>query len=568
MAFIAIGIRLVFIQAVESPQDEKELLRQREARLTTVVLPAPRGKILDRTGAVLAQSIEARYIYADPSEITNAPAVAARLSPLLGVPTSKLVPLIAKHKRSDGVWSQFEYLARDVDLPTANKIAALKITGIGQGRDEKRDEPGADLASNLIGFTGADHTGLEGIEASFDRVLRGTDGSNVYETGNPDTSGGKLDKPIPGGYHRETPARPGTTVELTIDRDLQFEVERSLSEHLQEVHATMGAAVVLDVQTGEVLAQASFPTYNAAEPGGSTQAERADVASSQPYDPGSIHKAITIGAALQEGVITPQSSVTVGPALRIGGVLFPDDEPQKSGTKLTIPGVMALSSDVGTIRIADRLGKDKLYAYQKKFGLGTASGEGMPGEVNGALLPPDEWSGSAYGSVPIGYSVDATLIQMVAAYNAIANNGTYIQPHLIKDTIAPDGKVTPGTAPQTHQVLTPQVASELRTILQAPVDVPGATGTRAKVPNYLVAGKTGTASKLVDGQYTSYNSGSFIGMAPADHPRFVIGVYADVPKGSGGQVAAPAFSDMMSTTLWHYQVPPTTAQPPSFKIHP
>jgi cell division protein FtsI (penicillin-binding protein 3) len=568
LAFIAIGIRLVFIQAVESSQDEKKFLRLRENRLTTVVLPAPRGSILDRTGAVLAQSVEARYIYADPTLIKNAPAVAARLSPLLGVPASKLTPLLARHQRSDGVWSQFEYLARDVDLPTANKIAAMKIAGIGQGRDEKRDEPGADLAANLIGFTGYDHRGLVGIEARYDRVLRGTDGSNSYETGNPDTSGGKLDKPIPGGYHRETAARPGTTVQLTIDRDLQFEVQRSLSDHLQKVHATMGAAVVLDVQTGEVLAQASFPTYNAAEPSGSTPGDRLDVASSQPYDPGSIHKAITIGAALQEGVITPQSSITVGPALRIGGVLFPDDEPQKSGTQLTVPGVMALSSDVGTIRIADRLGKDKLYAYQQKFGLGQATGEGMPGEASGALLPPDKWSGSAYGSVPIGYSVDATLIQMVAAYNTVANNGVYVQPHLIKATVAPDGKVTPGPAPQSHPVLTPSVASDLRTVLEAPVNVPGATGTRAKVPNYLVAGKTGTASKLVDGQYTSHNSGSFIGMAPADHPRFVVGVYADVPAGSGGLVAAPAFSDMMATTLWHYQVPPTTAPPPTIKIHP
>ncbi|HEY0536413.1 MAG TPA: penicillin-binding protein 2 [Actinoplanes sp.] len=568
VAFVAIGIRLVVLQVVESPQDERELLRQRDSRLTSVVLPAARGSILDRTGAVLAQSVEARYIYADPTQIRDAPAVAARLSPLLGVPVSKLTPLISRHKHANGEWSQFEYLARDVDLPTAAKIAAMKIAGIGQGRDEKRDEPGADLASNLIGFTGYDHKGLEGIEARYDSILRGTDGSNVYETGNPDTSGGKLDTPIPGGYHRETPARPGTTVQLTIDRDLEYEVESSLSEHLQQVHAVKGAAVVMDVQTGEVLAQASFPTYNAAEPDGSTAADRADVASNQPYDPGSIHKAITIGAALQEGVITPQSSITVGPALRVGGVLFPDDEPQKTGTKLTIPGVMALSSDVGTIRIADRLGKDKLYAYQQKFGLGKATGEGLPAEASGALLAPDEWSGSAYGSVPIGYSVDTTLIQMVAAYNTIANDGTYVQPHLIKDTIAPDGKVTAGPAPQTHPVLTPEVATELRTILQAPVDVEGATGTRAKVPNYLVAGKTGTASKLVDGQYTSYNSGSFIGMAPADHPRFVIGVYADVPSGSGGQVAAPAFSDMMSTTLWHYQVPPSTTQPPTFKIHP
>jgi cell division protein FtsI (penicillin-binding protein 3) len=568
VVFVAIGIRLVVLQAVESPQDKEELLRQRDSRLTTVVLPAARGSILDRTGAVLAQSVEARYIYADPTLVKKAPTVAARLSPLLGVPASKLLPLLSMHKHTNGVWSQFEYLARGLDIGAADKIAALHLPGIAEGRDERRDAPGADLAANLIGFTGADHTGLVGIEERYDSVLRGTDGENQYERGNPDTSGGKLAKEIPGGYHHETPARPGTTVQLTIDRDLQFEVQRSLSDHLKEVHAQRGAAVVLDTQTGEVLAQASFPTYNAAEPASSTPVDRADVASSAPYDPGSIHKAITIGAALQEGVITPQSSVTVGPALRIGGVLFPDDEPQKAGTKLTIPGVMALSSDVGTIRIADQLGKDKLYAYQQKFGLGQATGEGMPGEAEGALLPPSQWSGSAYGSVPIGYSVDATLLQMVAAYNAIANDGTYVQPHLIKDTIAPDGKVTATSAAKTHPVLTPQVATELRTILQAPVDVPGATGTRAKVPNYLVAGKTGTASKLVDGQYTSYNSGSFIGMAPADHPRFVIGVYADVPKGSGGQVAAPAFSDMMSTTLWHYQVPPTTAQPPTFKIHP
>jgi cell division protein FtsI (penicillin-binding protein 3) len=560
--------QLIALQIFESPQDRQQLLRQQASRLTTVVLPALRGSILDRTGAVLAQSVEARYIYGDPTLVKSPAVTAARLSPLLGVPTSKLTVLLTKHKRPDGAWSQFEYLARGVDLPTAGRIAALNLSGIGESLDERRDEPGGDLASNLIGFTGDDQAGLEGIEARYNSVLRGADGENVYETGNPSTADGKLDAAIPGGYHRETPARPGSTVQLTIDRDLQFEVQQSLGQHLNAVHATMGAAVVLDVQTGEVLAQASYPPYNAAEPADSTPIERADVATSQPYDPGSIHKAITLGAALQEGVITPQSSVTVGPALRIGGVLFPDDEPQKSGTKLTIPGILALSSDVGTIRIADQLGKDKLYAYQQKFGLGQAAGEGMPGEAAGLLLTPDQWSGSAYGSVPIGYSVDATLLQMVAAYNAIADNGTYVQPHLIKDTVAPGGKVTAGPAPQSHQVLTPAVASELRTMLQAPVDVPGATGTRARVPNYLVAGKTGTASKLVDGQYTSNNSGSFIGMAPADHPRFVIGVYANVPTGSGGLVAAPAFSDMMSTTLWHYQVPPTTAPLPTFNIHP
>jgi cell division protein FtsI (penicillin-binding protein 3) len=568
LAFAAITVRLVALQLVVSPQEQRQLLRLRNDRLTTVVVPAPRGSILDRTGAVLARSTEARYLYADPTLVTNAPAEAQRLSPLLGVPASKLTQLLARHKLPDGVWSQFEYLARGVDVNTADKIAAMRLPGIGEARDERRDEPGGGLASNLIGFTGDDHTGLEGIEAGYDSLLRGADGKDVYEIGNPDTSGGKLAEQIPGGYHRETAARPGSSVQLTIDRYLQYQVEQSLSAQLTKVHATMGGAVVMDVQTGEVLAQASFPGYNAAEPGGSTAAERADVATSQPYDPGSIHKAITIGAALQEGVITPRSTITVGPALRIGGVLFPDDEPQKSGTRLTIPGVMALSSDVGTIRIADQLGKDKLYAYQQKFGLGHASGEGLPGEAAGQLLAPAQWSGSAYGSVPIGYSVDTTLLQMVAAYNAIADNGVYVQPHLIKDTIAPDGKVTAAPAPKTHEVLTPAIASELRTILEAPVDVPGATGTRAKVPDYRVAGKTGTASKLVDGQYSSHNSGSFIGMAPADHPRFVIGVYADVPTGSGGLVAAPAFSDMMSMTLGRYRVPPSSTPEPHFTIHP
>jgi cell division protein FtsI (penicillin-binding protein 3) len=325
---------------------------------------------------------------------------------------------------------------------------------------------------------------------------------------------------------------------------------------------------VLDVRTGAVLAQASYPTYNAAKPFDAKPAERDDVATSVVADPGSTHKAFTIGAALQEGLITPQSSITVGPALIRGGYRFQDTHPQPKGTKLTIPGVLAYSSNVGTIRIGDMLGPQKLYEYQEKFGLGRATGEGMPGEATGRLLAPDEWSGSASGSVPIGMSVDATLLQMVAGYSAIANDGTYIQPHLIQSTIAADGKVTAAPAPESHEVLTPRIAQQLRTMMEAVVDVKGATGTQARVPGYLVSGKTGTGKRLIDGQYTRYNAGSFIGMAPADNPRFVIGVFADVPNGSGGDVAAPAFSKMMSFALAHYRVPPTGAKEPTFKIHP
>jgi cell division protein FtsI (penicillin-binding protein 3) len=424
--------------------------------------------------------------------------------------------------------------------------------------------PGADLAANLIGFTGADNSGLEGMEAKYDPLLHGTDGKRVYEIGK-----GDLDKPIPGGYQSYTEAQPGSSVELTIDSDVQFEVQRILKDQMDKVHATIGGAVVIDVKTGEVLAQASYPSYDAANPEDYPPASRDDVPSSIIADPGSIHKAITIGAALQEGVIKPDSYQVVGPAIERGGYFFKDSHVQPKGTKMTIPGILAYSSNVGTILIADKLGKDRLYDYQQKFGLGSATDEGTLGEAPGRLLPPSEWSASASGSVPIGMSVDATLVQMAGAYATIANDGTYIQPHLIKEMISgQDGRVSPGATPATHPVLSPDVARELRTMMEAVVDNTGATGTQASVPGYRVAGKTGTGKRLIDGKYTSYNYGSFIGMAPAENPRFVIAVSADVPHGTGGDVAAPAFSKMMSYALWHYQVPPSTTKPPTFKIHP
>jgi cell division protein FtsI (penicillin-binding protein 3) len=338
---------------------------------------------------------------------------------------------------------------------------------------------------------------------------------------------------------------------------------------LREWKATIGGAVVLDVQTGEVLAQASYPPYNAAKWRDYSPADREDVPSAIVADPGSVHKAFTFGAALQEGIITPDTTMAIGPALVRGGYRFQDSHMQKKGTLMTMPGLLALSSNVGTILIADQLGKQRVYEYQQKFGLGKATNEGMPGEASGKILPPDEWSESASGSVPIGMSVDATLMQMAAGYGAIANNGTYIQPHLIQSMISgKDGKVTPAGAPEKHQVLRPEVAAELRTMMEAVVDEEDATGTQAAVAGYRVAGKTGTGKRLIDGKYTSSNYGSFIGMAPADNPRFVIAVSAEVAHGAGGDVAAPAFSKMMSFALLHYRVPPSSTKAPKFRIHP
>jgi cell division protein FtsI (penicillin-binding protein 3) len=562
--FCMIGIRLVVLQVGSSPADAARLMELREDRLATVTLPAARGSIVDRNGAVLAHSVEARFVAADPKLVKDPARLAGVLSPMLGVAASELVPKMTPHNRPGGGESRFEYLAQGVDIGIGEKIADMDLPGIVVKPDQRRDVPGADLAANLIGFTGADNSGLEGLEARYDSLLRGTDGQRVFEIGK-----GDLNKPIPGGYDKLTAPQPGTSLQLTIDDDLQYEVQRILCEQAKKDKASISGAVVLDAQTGEVLAQASCPTYNAAKPEDSSPTDRQDVPSAIIADPGSVHKAFIFGAALQEGLITPNSVETIGPGIERGGYPFRDSHPQPKGTKITMPGILALSSNVGTILLADRLGAQRVYEYQQKFGLGKATNEGMPGEAPGKLLTPAEWSGSASGSVPIGMSVDATLIQMAAGYAAIANNGTYIQPHLIKAMISgQNGKVTPGPAPETHSVLSPNVAAELRNMMQAVVDDKEATGTQAAVSGYNLAGKTGTGKRLVDGQYTSYNYGSFIGMAPADHPRFVVAVSADVPHGSGGDVAAPAFSKMMQFALLQHKVPPSTTKPPTFKIHP
>jgi cell division protein FtsI (penicillin-binding protein 3) len=562
--FVMIGVRLVVLQVASSPQDAARLLELREDRLAEVKLPASRGSILDRNGAVLAHSVEARFVAADPVLVKDPVKTAAILSPLIGVKQSALIPKMTQQTRPGGGQVRFVYLAQGVPISIGEQIAAMKLDGIVVKQDERRYQPGADLAANLIGFTGADNSGLEGLEARYDSLLRGTDGERVFEIGK-----GDLNKPIPGGYSKYTAPQPGTSIKLTIDEYLQYEVQRILSDQAQKWKATMAGAVVLDVKTGEVLAQASYPTYNAAKWQDYQPTDREDVPSSVIADPGSVHKAFMFGAALEEGIIKPDSVQVIGPALERGGYIFQDSHRMPKGTKMTMPGLLALSSNVGTILISDKLGAQRVYEYQQKFGLGKATGEGTLGEASGRLLTPDEWSGSASGSVPIGMSVDATLIQMAAGYAAIANNGTYVQPHLIQSMISGrDGKVTPGPAPETHQVLRPEVAAELRTMMEAVVDKTGATGTQAAVTSYRVAGKTGTGKRLIDGQYTSNNYGSFIGMAPAENPRYVVAVSADVPHGTGGDVAAPAFSKMMSFALLHYRVPPSSTKPPTFRIHP
>ncbi|HEU0240157.1 MAG TPA: penicillin-binding protein 2 [Micromonosporaceae bacterium] len=555
--FTILGGRLVLLQLTDGRAYAAAGLKD---RLTTTVLEAKRGAILDRYGNVLAQSVDARYVFADPTRVVNPAYAASKLRDLLGVPVSELLPKLSHKTRPDGTPDEFEYLARGLDPTTAASVQALDLPGIGIAYDQRREDPGHDLAANLIGFTGSDSVGLGGLEEAFNKQLQGVNGSHTYEVGD-----GSLSTELPGGYDESTPARPGSTIELTIDRDLQYEIQQMLFDHMSKAHADFAAAVVMDAKTGEVLAQASYPTYDAAAWQNYPAADRVDAATQKAVDPGSVAKLITIAGALNEGVITPDTVLTIGPTIKRGGVTYHDTHPFPTGTKLTIPGLLAFSSNVGTITVAGQLGADNLYAYQRKFGFGQATGEGLPAESPGLVQPPSRWSGSSYGSIPIGLGISVTPLQMTAAYAAIANNGVWVQPHVVKATVAPNGTVTPAAAPARHEVVTPQTAAEMRTLLQAVTTVKGATGTTAAITGYQVAGKTGTGLQVSDGKYQAGNVVSFVGMAPADNPRYVIGVFAHVHDGSSTTVPAPTFHDMMTFTLQHFGVPPDGETAPKFQ---
>nr|WP_205860953.1 penicillin-binding protein 2 [Planosporangium flavigriseum] len=557
--FVVISGRLVELQLIDA---KAYAARGLVNRIERVPLPAPRGTIYDRDRNILAHSVEARLVYADPGMVEDPQAAARQLAPLLGKPVSELLPKLVKHAREDGTPVRFEYLARGVDVAVGEKVDALKLAGVVVNSDERRDVPGHDLAANLIGFTGYDLRGAAGLEFQYDRDLRGVPGERAFEVG-----GGEVKAEIPGGYRVETPARPGSSLQLTINSDLQFRVYSVLSQQMKKINADFGSAVVLDVKTGEVLAQASYPGYDAAEPMKAQPKQRLDANTDLVVDPGSVSKVIALGGALQEGVVKTDTAIPVGPAIRKGDTTYRDTHPFPEGTRLTLPGILAYSSNVGTIRIADQLGPQKLYEYQRKFGLGKATGEGLPGEASGLIQPPENWSGSSYGSIPIGMGISTTPLQMAAVYAAIANGGVWVQPHLVKAKVSAEGQVTPAPAPRTQRVLSTQTADALRQMLEAVVTVEDATGRKAAVPGYRVAGKTGTGQFVgPNGKYVSGEVGSFIGMAPADAPRYVIAVFAHTPKGEGGTVAAPAFSDMMAFALGQSRVPPSATPPPSFRI--
>ncbi|GAB3227786.1 penicillin-binding protein 2 [Glycomyces halotolerans] len=554
------GGRLVQLQVTDSAAYAADALEQ---RLVTEPITAERGAILDRDGNRLAYSIEANFIAVDPTRIeADAAELAAQLGPLLGRRPSDLEPIIATESTPQGDPIQFAYLQRGVDLATGDKIAAIGDAGIIVGDDERRVVPGHDLAANVIGFTGGDSgEGLAGVEAVYDDWLRGTDGEVSYERG-------RSGQPIPGAFYREEAAVPGKDIQLTIEADLQYQVQKILEETVTEHDAQFGSAMVMEVGTGEMLAMASTPTYDAANPFDVDDEEAyRDYGTQATVDPGSVHKAIVFAAALEEGCITADGTMSVAQSINKGGQNYTDTY-QHGGAVLSLAGIVAQSSNVGTIQLADCLGPEKLYEYQRAFGLGEPTGVGVAGEASGLLNPPENWWGTSHGSIPIGHEITTSIIQMAAVYGAIANDGVYVQPNLVQHKIDEDGGIVEnGTDPETSRVVSEQTAADLHYLLQAPIVDDTGTGKNAALENYHLAGKTGTGKLVVDGEYADGTVASFVGFAPAEDPQYVVAVSVYVPDGGGGGgTTGDAFKQINEFTLSYFGVRPATEPAPRFDV--
>lgn len=546
-AWLVLGAKLVLVQGVQASELEDQALDQRLRRVT---LDADRGTIYDRDGRELALTIEATTIYANPQEISDPLATATALSPVLGRPIVDILGNLEK----DG---SFSYIARKLRKETAKAIEELDLDGIHSVPEPKRVYPSGTLAAQVLGFVGVDNEGLEGIEASYDDVLAGEPGELLFER----SGRGRV---IPQGQYEVKQSQPGRDVVLTIDGELQFMAERVAAETAGKTGAKGVHIVVLDVSNGDVLSMASYPTFDPNAIGGDPEVFRNRIVTDI-YEPGSTQKLITISAAIEEGIVTPDRVFEVPDSIEVFDREYFDFSEHET-REMTVSEIVAKSSNVGTILVQQELGDPLLYRYLQGFGLGAPTGIDFPGEAPGLLREAQKWCDSCGASTAIGYHVDVTRLQMTAVFATVANDGVWLQPRLVKEVIDAEGASLIANQ-QRQRVLSVETAQVMRQMLAGVVDV--GTGTRARVQGYSVAGKTGTTEKFepdlacpgseVPGCYGDDVVASFIGIGPTDKPRLAIGVFVDSPsvirKRTGGSAAAPAFAQIMQFALHQLGVP-------------
>ena len=530
---LAISWRLLHVQVIAAEEYRQAAAEQTERRLP---LAPRRGRIADRQGQPLALSLEAASVYVDPRQLREAGEpvgpVAEQLAGLLDMDLG----VLGRRLSAD---TGFTYLARQVDRRVGERIAALGLPGVGVLKEPLRVYPAGDLATPLLGLAGVDHQGLSGLERQHDELLSGQDGEVYFERAPNGVE-------ISAAPRRLRDPQPGTDLVLTIDREVQAAAETALREALDETGAEAAAAVVQDARTGDLLALASVPTVAAGAPARNR-------AVTDVYEPGSVNKVITLAAALEEGLVEPHSTLQVPDTWAVADAEFSDTERHES-VPMSVAEVMARSSNVGTIRIAERLGAPRLEAYVSRFGYGEQTGLAFPGESAGLVPALEDWSGTSLPTIAIGHGVSASLLQVNGVVGTIANGGVWTQPRLVRGHIQGDGEVSRVSAPDRRRVVSEPTADAVATMLTGVVHGEHGTGRAAAVPGYEVAGKTGTTRKVASGGL-GYEPGayiaSFAGFAPADDPRLVVSVMVDEPQTTiwGGTVAAPVFAEIMSFAL-------------------
>lgn len=576
LVMIAFVVRLLQVQAVDASVYAAMAEQNRYVGRT---LAAERGEITDRNGVELATSVDAYDITADPTmftpkstKLSDAPEqAAALLAPILGqdandvarkLKTPNTRYTLLAHRQTPQVWTQIKDLKSTLAAKSATDPTTVNVlAGVLAVPASKRVYPNGGLAAGLLGWVSADGKGGGGLEQQLNGELAGKDGKIRYAQ-----SGGRQ---VPTADSTETPAVPGSDVELTIDRDIQWAAQNAITEQVKESKADRGYVIVQDTRTGQILAMANSPGF---DPNDLTRANPdalGNAALQDAYEPGSTAKVMSMAAVIEENVATPTTHVVVPNRLHRGDRLFKDDINHPTWY-LTLNGVLAKSSNIGTILATGQLGKTQarsnqvLYSYLRKFGLGSYSGLDFPGETKGILAPPDQWSTSQQFTIPFGQGVSLNAMQAASVYSTIANGGVRVEPTLIRGTKGADGRFTPAAEPKKTRVVSARTAKTLAKMLESVVDDEEGTGTKARIPGYRVAGKTGTANRVdpATGRYHGYTS-SFAGFAPADNPR--ITVYCAIQnatKGSyfGGQICGPIYKEVMEFALKTLQVPPTGAK--------
>ena len=548
------GLRLVQVQALQANDYRERAVNEMEKVKT---LQAPRGEITDINGMPLARSVAATSIVVDQTQILNPAKVATFVAPILNMSVTDVqTALTGKRKWSmvaenakPATWLK---LTRAIEQYNSKfpGMSPERIIGFFPERSYVREYPSGSLIASLIGFVNRDGVGATGLESSMNSIISGTHGKYSYANG--------YKAEIPGSQSEITPAQAGTSIRLTVDRDIQWVASKAIADVVKSSKALSGTVIVMDPKTGQILAHATAPTF---DPNDTTKVSL--VAMRNPsvldvYEPGSTGKVMTLAAAIEEKKITPETVLTVPYALKRSIKTFHDHEPHPT-QRLTTAGVLAVSSNTGSIKIGEMMSNNTLYDYLTKFGIGSKTGSGLPGESRGILPKVAEWSGTTAPTVAFGQGYSVTAMQATSVFATIANNGVRVSPTVIAGTSDSSGNYTPSATRESVRVISADTAAKMRLMMESVVSANG-TAPSAAISGYRVAGKTGTAQRIDDtcGCYRGYTA-SFIGFAPADNPAYVISVTIQDPKGMhwGGYLGGPVFKKVMSFVLQSKGIAPT-----------